>query len=768
MHIHALRIKNFRRLKDVRIDLAQDISIFVGANNSGKTSVTHAFQLFMGAAQDRFSIHDFSAQCWGEIDAFGEQVTNVKLPSISIDIWLHVESSDLHRVIDLLPSLNWSGSYVGIRIEFAASDEAGLLARFHDERAKAKAKAEATTRSGRNGKNKYHPSPQNLSEYLTGSIRHEFELRYYVLDRARFDSSFIEVANYSPLRLTTDQGRSGKEVLNSLLRVDFLNAQRHLSDTAAGSRAEDLSRCLSRFYKRNLDKREDDIDAIVALTQSESMLNEHLARVFEPTLSRLSALGYPGLTNPRLVIKSALNPATIMSSHDGARVHYALGPSKAGEDGPTLPDRYNGLGFKNLIYMVVELLDLHAQWIDIEENRPPLHLIFIEEPEAHLHAQLQQVFIRQVLEILSVNGDDAAHYSSQLVVTTHSPHILYERGFRPIRYFRRRDAGATQFSEILNLSAFYASTEDSIRNFLERYLKLTHCDLFFADAAVLVEGNVERLLLPQMIENVAPDLKSACLSILEIGGAFGHRFRSLIEFLGITTLIITDIDSVGVAATPSPEQALQATNGDPDGDPDDEDANTGKKKACMAHEPGAATSNQTLIQWIPGRRTISELLAATDEDRTLQRTNNSHALVRVVYQTPVDATWSGETMRITGRTFEEAFAFANLSWCQQEERTELKLRIAKSDTLAAKELAKRLHTRIKSSSFKKTDFALALLAQDPKEWKVPKYIIDGLTWLQAQVVPLPMATPAQAVGAVEVNLAEAHKESPTFGAEVAS
>src|SRR3546814_12238840 len=47
-----------------------------------------------------------------------------------------------------------------------------------------------------------------------------------------------------------------------------------------------------------------------------------------------------------------------------------------------------------------------------------------------------------------------------------------------------------------------------------------------------------------MIANEAPRLQSAYLSILEIGGAFGHRFRALIEFLDITTLIVTDIDSV--------------------------------------------------------------------------------------------------------------------------------------------------------------------------------------------------------------------------------
>jgi hypothetical protein len=76
-----------------------------------------------------------------------------------------------------------------------------------------------------------------------------------------------------------------------------------------------------------------------------------------------SALGYPGLTNPRLMIKSALNPATVMNSQDGAHVHYALN-----DEGLTLPDKYNSLGFKNLIYMVVELLDLHAQWLATEDS----------------------------------------------------------------------------------------------------------------------------------------------------------------------------------------------------------------------------------------------------------------------------------------------------------------------------------------------------------------------------------------------------------------
>lgn len=213
------------------------------------------------------------------------------------------------------------------------------------------------------------------------------------------------------------------------------------------------------------------------MVDAEAQLNDHLQNVFEPLLGRIGELGYPGIANPRLVIKTTLNPTVVMSSADGAQVHYALSEPGEGQS-LTLPDRYNGLGYKNLIYMVVELLDVHSRWFEIEENRPPLHLVFIEEPEAHLHAQLQQVFIRKVLDILKIEGNDAAICTSQVVVTTHSPHILFERGFVPIRYFRRFQTGAAQNSEVLNLSAYYNTIGPPKGEFLVRYLKLTHCDLF--------------------------------------------------------------------------------------------------------------------------------------------------------------------------------------------------------------------------------------------------------------------------------------------------
>lgn len=76
---------------------------------------------------------------------------------------------------------------------------------------------------------------------------------------------------------------------------------------------------------------------------------------------------------------------------------------------------------------------------------------------------------------------------------------------------------------------------------MTRYIRLTHCDIFFADAVILVEGPAEKILVPSFIKKSGLD--SYYISVIEINGRHAHSFRSLIEKLGIATLIVTDIDA---------------------------------------------------------------------------------------------------------------------------------------------------------------------------------------------------------------------------------
>lgn len=765
MKLQAYRLQNYRRLRDVVIELDDEISIFVGANNSGKTSAVQGLYSMLRGEGKKFELFDFSAALWAEIDAIGrtppgDEDAPKQLPSILLDLWFRVGEDDLATAMSLLPSTEWDGKCVGIRVAFEPQDAHALVRKFHELHEKANNAANAlvarrSVAAEAGAENaaaavadpgEYKPWPESLTKYLTKELSKEYTFRYYVLDERVFVGYQPKEVDYAPLPLGKEPG--GAAILKSLVRVDFLRAQRHLDDPDAGSsdRAESLSRRLSRFYHRNLEKRGDDHAALRALDTSEKELNFHLKEVFSDTLKRLAKLGYPGVNNPEIVIRAALDPTTVLGQD--SKVHYVV----PGAITAQLPDSYNGLGFKNLVYMVVELLDLHEQWKAEEDKRAPLHLVFIEEPEAHLHAQIQQVFIRNVLRLLEDANDHATFFHTQLVVTTHSPHILYERGFSPIRYFRRVSDQLDHNTEVRNLSLFKTCAADApAREFLQRYLKLTHCDLFFSDAVILVEGNVERLLLPAMIETAAKRLRSSALTILEVGGAFAHRFQELIAFVGLTTLVITDLDSVAVKtdAENAAEQdtgagAVDGNNEDDDLkafelEDDDEAAPGGKKKSkkrgstCHAHVEGAFTSNQTLISWIPKKRLVAELWEVTAEQKTLSLAEGTNAEVRVAYQTKVLVTVGATTSQLCGRTLEEAFGLENSDWCQAEANRSVGLKLKRAPN-SPEELAEKLHERVIGKNFDKTRFALEVLASGPLNcWKVPTYIAEGLAWLETKV-----------------------------------
>ncbi len=719
MHIKSFRVQNFRRLKNVRVDLDKKTTIFVGANNSGKTSATHVFQRFLDP-KVRFQIYDFAADCWEEFSNFDPVNGNadLELPKIYFDLWFEVDDDNVHRVLDLLPGLDWNGEPVGLRMVYAPKDPSSLVVNYQQ------ACGERKLPQG-NSNAAYKPWPMDLMDYLSKRLTSEYEIKYYVLDERQCDAALNPIEGYDPFFLGSSASGAGAKV-SALIKVDFLNAQRHLTDAESHGRAEDLSRRLSRYYQRNLQKFETDLEALSAIANSESALNEHFAQAFGSILKSIEHLGYPGGVNAGLVVKASFNVQNMLST--SARVHYALPSINGGQDldsPQVLPDQYNGLGFKNLIYMAVEILDFHHAWEDVEGQRPPVHLVMIEEPEAHLHAQLQQVFIRRVFELLP---EAKPGFHTQMVVTTHSSHILYESSFKPIRYFcRDKGGGALHRSEVKNLSVFYNGEEKATRDFLQQYLKLTHCDLFFADAAILVEGNVERLLLPLIIERRFPQLKACHLTILEVGGAFAHKFQELLDFLEITTLAITDLDSV----EPSEDKVSQQKDVE-------------RNRACKATLAGAITSNETLKHWFPKLASVDELLDLPESEKVVKGDGEEEGNIRVAYQTRRPATWGNETAEVAGRTLEESFALENLNWTQDPSRRDIGLYVAKSSQLTLEELHEAIFKRVRNLD--KTRFALGLIAEQDAAWKTPQYIIDGLTWLSDRLVPVPTISASDLMG----------------------
>lgn len=138
--------------------------------------------------------------------------------------------------------------------------------------------------------------------------------------------------------------------------------------------------------------------------------------------------------------------------------------------------------------------------------------------------------------------------------------MAHETSFDCLRYFRRLPAGMVArvpVSTVINLHDVFGAGDDTQR-FVTRYLRAQHADLFFADAAILVEGPAERMMLPNFIRANYDKLNQSYITLLEIGGCHAHRLRSLIDHLGLLTLIVTDLDTLD----PAEKKSAPARQGD--------------------------------------------------------------------------------------------------------------------------------------------------------------------------------------------------------------
>ena len=682
MKIDRINIRNFRRLENISTGIEERETVFVGPNNSGKTSATAIFRCFLG--QRKFRIYDFSVARIADFDAFGAGGEADMLPSIELDIWFKVNPNSIEygRAVTLLPNLYDNFEQLGIRLRYAILDPIKLresyLATHHQE--------------GENTPNK------TLSAFLSNDseLSRHFEITYASLEVTDEDTTA------TPLK--KDEGRN---LLNNLVRIDFVDAQRNIDDEER-NRSNKLSSAFAGFYQKNLERPDVAEEAHRVIDENNQKLTAHYAQQFAGIMSVIKGIGVPSVNDRELRIVSTLNPETaLLGNTDLLYIDT--------DRGHELPELYNGLGFKNLIYMAIQAKHYHSQWVRTAQNRPMCQIIFIEEPEVHLHAQVQQTFITNIWDVIkqSAQAENAGDWYPQLIVTTHSSPILDATEFGKVRYFRRchLHGEAPDPTKILNATQVHSlrdfqptaveiegqeATSKEALAFLNRYLRLTHCDLFFADAAVLVEGSVEKLLMSAMIDKAANRLRASYLTVLEIGGAYAHRFDELLSFLCIPYLIITDLDSVH-----------------PDG----------KHPACRADTPGALTSNASLKQ-ILKVKTVAELVAVTPEQKLDQDRGRY-----ITFQQDFAVTEGGTTTHMRPRTLEEAFAYQNFQLFRDGT---LSLRLAIPAVLD--DAYDAIYNHIKSSSFKKTDFAMDVLAS-AADWQVPVYITEGLMWLEKRLHP---------------------------------
>ena len=350
----------------------------------------------------------------------------------------------------------------------------------------------------------------------------------------------------------------------------------------------------------------------------------------------------------------------------------------------------------------------------------PLHIVLIEEPEAHLHAQVQQVFIRKAYSVLTNHRfiKENSNFATQLVISTHSSHIARESNFADLRYFKRLAENSTNIiatSKVINLSDVFGKNDETDK-FVTRYLQTTHCDLFFADAVILVEGSAENMLVPHFIRNKYPKLYQRYISILSINGRHSHRLNPLIEKLCIPTLVIADIDSAEA---------------------------TGHHKAIFPERgKGEISSNYTITQWLLKEKNLDNLLSLPFEKKELLRETPYKYPIRVAYQTPVIIDYGGDDKEAIASTFEDCLVYTNYKLFKELSIDDTGSLIKSvCDEINSADSFETFHKKVyetlrNGKSDQKAEFALDLIyAIDPNELTIPTYIDEGLAWLQTYLDP---------------------------------
>lgn len=752
MLIEFVEIANFRKLLSARVDLSPRTTLFVGANNSGKTSAMLALRRFLTPRRCPFEIHDFTlchlkvlvdiGEDWIRAHRAGD-VADISLdPWVqalpTLDLWLQVKEDEVHRVRDLVPFMEWTGGRLGVRLRYEPKDLNELFKEFitavTEANALRAAAGAAAAAKAAGAAPKLTVWPETLVDFLTKRLSSKFTIRAYPLDPALLVNP--EKLRALPQALPSSALTIEGDPLSGLIKVHDIPAQRgfgeipngieeegELQTSAGGTR---LSEQLRSYYAKHLDPAKGpdptDLEALQAMEAAEDAFDLKLMESFNECFTEVAGLGYPGVSDPRPRVSTRLR--AIDGLNHSAAVNFEVDVvSVAGAVTPLLllPEGSNGLGYQNLISMIFRLMSFRDAWMRVGKasksseavSIEPLHLVLVEEPEAHLHAQVQQVFIKKAYEVLrrrpELEESDALR--TQLIVSTHSSHVAHETHFASLRYFRRLPAGMVAMvpvSTVVNLSQVFGESTVTER-FVTRYLRAQHADLFFADAAILVEGPAERMLIPNFIRAHYKVLDQSYVTLLEIGGSHAHRLRPLIDHLGLLTLIVTDLDSLTATGGSSVQPALGA---------------------------GQKTNNATLKTWVPALDDVDALIGATPAAKTITDAGDTLFAVRAAYQTPVEVTMPGSTAKEAAYpyTFEDALVFENVDFFAAFAGPGLnaKFRTAIATGGGATVVGASMCAALKDG--KKAEFALdVLMADNFNDLKVPQYIADGLEWLMEQM-----------------------------------
>jgi|CXWL01.1.fsa_nt_gi predicted ATP-dependent endonuclease of OLD family len=697
MKIFKIKVKNYRLLKDFSIDLEKDLSLVIGKNNTGKTSILTVMDKFLNQSEkSRFSLDDFNIDFKKDLQTLVKDTDNLTendfnaLNGLGIKLKLFIEygtSDNLSNISKVIMDLDPSNNVVVLGFEYILNFNDYLMFKkdYREFHATELAKKETNVEY----------EPRVLNDFLKSNHYTYFKLNRKSIEFDKETNSENE-KNYIDLL---------KEKINlkDIINFKYISAKREVANSTSD---KTLSTQTSKIYEKTeiSDSQSDAINAFKdKLSQADTSLSDVYKTLFSSAIEKVKKFGGIKANDSEIEIISTLQHQKLLEGNTTVIYRH--------DEVNQLPEHYNGLGYMNLISMIFEIEILLQEFKKEKETMPAdINLLFIEEPEAHTHPQMQYVFIKNIKELLKqgIKRTDEKNRDLQYIISTHSSYIVADSNFDDIKYLKQENNTVTA-KNLKDLKAEYGK-ETTQYQFLKQYLTISRAEIFFAEKAVLIEGDTERILIPTIMKKIDLEeakkhktentvdtnlpLLSQNISIIEVG-AYSQIFEKFIDFLGIKSLIITDLDTVD-------------SNG----------------KACEV-EFGIGYSNYALSFFFNSPE-LTNLKKYSIIDKQFNKNNGAwikqeNGGVCIVYQTNENG--------YHARSFEDAFIHLNKNFIAANKKNFMGLKNKDKfddNTINAYFLAE-------DCIIKKTHFALDILFHSNENldnWQIPSYIREGLIWLK--------------------------------------
>lgn len=696
MKLKRVEIYNYRQFSEAVIDFEDYITVIAGSNNSGKTSLMTLMKKIFDDNKWKYEGKDIPASCiraWLNtifpfFDDFYEKGKNVDnidnelveqiFPNANKKKWIEVDTTKIKVSIEYKPDsddiklfadyiMDLSGCEHGFYFEYRHEIDRTIfvknlilsfdkLKRRFDDYKKKTSKGDLIK--------------QSIEKILVNIYVMALRPHCYFCDK--------EFSNYCEM---DDIGE-----FKNLFNFRFIKAGRDLDDVETDS-AHTLSRQMV-----NLAKMDDDWNGVIGKLPDELITpieKENIGdKVRNASLKSLQdTIDAIDTTNGGASGKLMLNMDITEDNVSEFLQHITTTAYEL--DGYFLGEESQGLGYSNMISMHLEL-QKYKKSID----RLKVNVFCIEEPESHMHPQMQQVFIKYLLKYY--RDEDI-----QGIVSTHSNEMVRVVGLKQLRVIRKNERFK---SKLYNPSIIVKKLEMSDRdedkelmNFYNWFFEIGYSEIVFADKAIMYEGDTERLLIRKLLTHKKYEkLSQQYISYIQVGGAYAYEYEELIRLLGIKTLILTDIDY-----------------------------ETEKTKTVEVEK--SITTNATLKHFYGGTNPV------TAKQLYDWKHSNQNVIggIYIAFQSDDD----GYT-----RTLEEAMLAKKFKliaetvkkrseWKEIKKESKLHFPIPNNRT-GEMDSDFTIRDLLKSMKGSKTDFMYSVVLHQYVEEMEPKYISEGLEWLQ--------------------------------------